>query len=397
MKSKKLANIIDWYLNKLNTMRLLPTNAATVLRDMSAKQIGGLDFKPRPLTIDNFTNPELDSILRLSNNGTSSITNDSYEKLKGFVMGKVKNHLGSEETQYDHTGLSLGQYLSPARVISTTLGRAVVKKDDNGPGYHLKDVYDADMYLPDLQEVDKGYGKEYHLKGTKDGGFLRDKALERILQNRRETRNTTYGRMRGALGQYGHKTEDPESSKIKTFLSIDEIKKRLGNSAGTYDIHKPMSRDEFAMKTTGAGALTGAPIGAVLGAMSGAMMLISPKKRKKWLRTMLLHTLVGAGLTAGLGALGGNLFAKKVYDKFEKNSSDKASIKSNKKKEERNKRLDRIASALSYSFPLLALAGIAGYGASKGNNIIHSILDRPYTDDDTVHITKADNANVSNA
>ena len=59
------ANAIDWYLNKVNEAHLLPVNLATLIRDISAKQVGGKGFRPRPLTAANFTDRELDAIFRL--------------------------------------------------------------------------------------------------------------------------------------------------------------------------------------------------------------------------------------------------------------------------------------------------------------------------------------------
>ena len=281
--------------------------------------------------------------------------------------------------------------------MSTTLGRAIVRKDDKNNDFVLTDTYDSDPYLGDLVEVEKDFGgkkkKVLYPEGEDSNGwnFVREDELEPILKDRIEQRNnTTYGRLRGALGQYGHTSKDKKSSKINTRISMNDIKKRLGDKLGKYDLHAPMSKNDFMWRIAGAGALTGAPIGAALGAISGAMMLISPKRRKRWLKTMLIHVLSGAGIAAGIGALGGGIAARNVYNRFEKKSESKDKKGGKKKKAVRkSKLLDNLAMSLSYSTPVLALAGLAGYGALGTRELFRKLLDRPYTNADTVHIERA--------
>ena len=299
-----------------------------------------------------------------------NITDDRYIKLfphtsedvdvidgDSNVVDTVKNYAAVKST--------LGQYLSPVRQVLTTLGQATVKPENGN--IKVKDIYDfagreANVYKKYVDLEGKTRYHDIRNGDEYDDTYDPDEdVFKKYLNKTLEYNNTPYGRIRVIAQRLGHGETDSDKGKIKTSISIDDVKKRLGGKLWKYDVTKPMTRAELVLRSAGSGAITGAPIGAVLGALSGAMLLIDKKKRKNWVKTMLYNILGGAAISAALGAAGLGIASNHAYSMFEKNSEDKH--------EKKNKRMDKIKSAiihsLAYSLPVLAVAGSGFYGAKK--------------------------------
>ena len=399
MASKTVANAIDWYLDRLNRIGILPANAAMVLRDISAKQIGGSGFKPRDVGIDNFSKDQLAAIYALTNQGKSHITQESYDRIKNYGKDDdVSNpDVGTTfSTDYASTGRkNLGEYFSPAGVISTSIGRAALE-DQNGNAV-LKDTYDFDK-----NKVKEKDWVTYNQDGTprkpikvyedsRGGRVVKDEADKELKEYLDKRFSSTYGKMRSALGRYGHSGDDPDSSKIHVNIKMKDIEKRLGNQWDKIDLTKPMSRGGWAWRGAGAGAMTAAPIGLALGAIAGAMRLVSKKSRKRWLMTMLTHTLGGLGIGALLGATGGAYAFDNVWKRFEKKSSAEGSRRGNGKKSRKDRRergLDALGMSLAYSIPPLAAAALLGYGGYKYGLLNKRILGHKADASDFVDVQK---------
>ena len=374
------ANLVDWWVDKLNKLHLVPTNAATMLRDIASKQLSDGNFTPRPLTADNFTDAELDAIHRLAyardGKTAKTITPVSYFN--------VADQAG-QNFEYGSTRLGLGKYLSPLRVISTTLGQAGV--EPKGEDNIVRDTYDFNTNK--FKYYDLGNGKAFILGERNDDGtpkefdsemFSDPELLAKYMKQYPRLfytagRDNAYSRMRDNMSGFGHKDIDPDSQKIKTSISLNDIEKRLGDRLGTFDVTKPISKNEFIWKSIGAGALTGAPIGAALGAVSGAILMLDKKRRKKWFKTMLTHIALGSAIAAALGGSVGGVASSKAWNRFEKKSAASGNPKGNGRG-----RSDRIRSALitalAYAAPLAALAAVGSY-AKKKMNVIEEKLTQP--------------------
>lgn len=358
--SNTLANLIDWYINKLNKMKLVPVNAAAMLRDVSSKQLSDGSFSPRPLTIDNFTDAELDAIHRLSydpeSKGYKAITQDSYSNAGKSVDFKYPSR----------ESLGLLEYMSPLRSVSTTIGRATVSP--KGTDHVLSDAYDSDK-MKIIHR--KGRFGDYYSTGKE---IIRPEQFEQGIKHMNQDIDHPYGKVRSYAFRLGHSGDDPDSQKVRTSLSMKEIREKLGDKLGKMDILSPMSKKEFIMKSLGAGAVTGAPIGAALGALSGAMMLISKKRRKKWLKTMLFHILGGAAIASALGAAGGGLASKSFIDRFEKKSAVKDV---HKKKNRKDLIKDAVLMSVAYGVPIMALAGSALYAKNRYDHMVSDMFKAP--------------------
>lgn len=364
-----VANAIDWYVDKLNRMHLVPANAAAMIRDISSKQLADSSFTPRPLTIDNFTDAELDAVHRLAFDGTKyvPITSKRYADLID-----VNKDINGNKVYASDTGRTLGEYLSPARIVGTTIGQAAVTSE--GEDHVLRDVYDTDKV--NLRKQDGiGSGDKFEIsRGNERVGGLDRQDLDNVVSKNKKTFDTPYGRIRFKAGILGHKGTDPDSSKIRTELSMNAIKKRLGDRLGKYGIELPASKKDVVMRTAGAGALTAAPIGAALGALSGAMLLIDKDKRKRWLKTMLTHVLGGAALAATAGGLGGGLAASDIFGRFQKKADDDRG--NDGKKSRKRKISPAILKALAYALPVAAIAGMGGAAASGYGKLKKEFLDK---------------------
>ena len=354
------ARTVDTWLSLLNKAHLIPVNAATLLRSINAKQFGDSNFRPQPLTSSNFTDAELDAIARLAsdgNGGFKNIVSSSYGKIfpkdikeNGIVKAIPKGGHGDET-------MALSEYISPARVISTTIGRALVGKDGNDTV--LKDTYDFNRAY--LRVHDNGNGTFT----TPQGNTYPNSELKTFLDKGEDVeftrKNTTYGKLRSNASFLAHNGKDPDSQKIKINVSFNDIKRRLGNRLGTFDILKSPSKRELMLKSIAAGGLTALPIGASAGLLSGIIQLLDRDKRKKWRRTLLNSTLVGAGLAGLAGAAAGPLVLNKIEGAFGK----KAEAPRKKKRRSFADSLRRAAiNSLSVATPAAALAGI-GYLAHK--------------------------------
>ena len=261
------ANAIDWYLNKVNEAHLLPVNLATLIRDISAKQVSGKGFRPRPLTAANFTDRELDAILRLVSKAK-----------KGRVVD-YKTYSDDLKLPKTIERQNLSKYLAPFNAIRTTLGQFSV----HGPkgDERLKDTYDFNRTVK-WKILDHGDGTFSFRNLNWDGRIERlpKRILESILSRRRDG---AYGLIRQNAANFGHLDDDPDNEKIKVDIPLSEIKKRLGGKEGKLDITTPMTDDEFRWRSAGAGMSLGAPIGAALGLMSGGIKLLGKKARKRWI------------------------------------------------------------------------------------------------------------------
>lgn len=352
--SNVAANISDWWLNTLNKLHLIPANAATLIRDISAKQLGDSNFTPRPLTISNFTDAELDALHSLAANGNShdgkydSITGEEYGDIgKGVFYGDEKD--------------TINNYLNPLRVISTTLGKATVKPSGNDHIIH--DIYDFNGKT--IKLVDAGDGRYIDAYG-----MVVDKNAIKDYMQRNGANDDWYGRMRTNARKLGHRDTDPDKNKIKTELSINEIKKKLGKRIGSFDITKPVDKKDFVMRSAAAGALTGAPIGAILGGLSGAIRLLDKKKRKEWLKTMLTHIAIGSLVASATGGIGGGIMASNGWGMLTK----KSEYKKYNKKSRKERIKSAIIASLAYSAPLAVLGGVGLYSNSKFNKLTDEVF-----------------------
>lgn len=359
------ANAIDWYINKLNTLHLIPANAAALLRDVSAKQLSDGGFTPRPLNEDNFTNAELDALYRLSTDPNTGkhgpIGHGSYSR----VIGDVHSDAGS----YVDEKKSFGKHLSPIGVVSTTLGQVGLEGSQEDPV--LSDVYDFNKTKISTRK------DEYGNIATPYGTFKDENDFIEDFNKDYPGKELGYSKIRNNMAELGHTDSDPVSQKIVTRININRIKSRLGNRLGTYDINAPMSKKDFLMKSVGAGALTGAPLGAATGSLVSAILMASKKLRKKWYLHGIIPPFAGALIGAALGGAGSGYAAHKAWNAMEKSSSgtgsprkqdgDKVKPKRVSKAEE-NKKQRRIAALVaSLAYPLAATAalGVAGYAGYK--------------------------------
>lgn len=358
------ANAIDWYINKLNTLHLVPVNLATMLRDISAKQIGGAGFAPRPLTADNFTDSELDAINRLADKAIDGkrVAYKTYYKDLGMHMRIA--------------GKQLARYLSPLNTVRTTLGQFAVVPSDRGQS--IKDTYDFNQ-----EQIHRVLD---NLDGTfsyrrRDNGKVEKLPKSEIEKLFSRAKDGAYGALRQNAANFGHTDKDPDSEKIKVDIPRSEIDRRLGESKGKHDIFAVPDPKDFTWRSAGAGALTGAPIGASLGMLSGLISLINQKNRKKWLSKIILRTLGGAAIGAALGGAGAGLMANAAVNKFnsnEMNEKDAEQADPNTAKlDERSRKTfkRKMVEALSYAIPVAALAGFGIYGASRLNGLRNRLLD----------------------
>ena len=369
--SNVTANAIDWYVNKLNEMHVIPANMATLFRDISAKQLGDVNFEPRPLTAKNFTDAELDAMHRLSYNPQTKkydpITGQSYEGKKG------KGYFG-----YGSRTEGAAEYLSPLRGVSTTLGMAGVSTDKKTGKTHIVDTYDFNVDETSYVKDPEGDG----IIGADGNRYKNVEEYKKAIGNSGDEK-TLYGRVRRNAGKFGHSSKDPDKNKIKASISIDDIKARLGDRLGTFDISKGDSKGKFVAKTALGGGMMAAPIGAGLGALSGAIQLLNNKKRKRWLRTMLSHIAVGSLISAAVGAAGGGYAAHRVYDALDGKSGDgltkKSSVQRRQNEEDRKKkkreRLERLINILSYGAPLAVIGGLSIPIIRKARGVMNGITD----------------------
>lgn len=334
--SRHVANAVDWYVNKLNKLGLIPVNMATILRDVSAKQIGGSGFRPRPLTADNFTNAQLDAIHTMA-----------FDKNTGKYHQVSYDEYG-DKFDYGSPVAEMGRYMSPVGQVATTLGR-IAPSESNGKTV-FKDTYDFNT-----DDVNVLWDDEVGALRTPEGLFKNEKEYFEHL-HKLEGEDLPYSSIRRKVGLLGHRDGDPDSDKIHTSISVDDIKSRLGDGLGKHDITKPMSKAEFVLRSMGSGAAMGAPVGAALGALSGAILMLDKKRRKKWAKTMATRILAGAAIASALGAAGGGLVSNRMYEQFDKQGS---ASKGGKSRKERIK--SAIISALSYAVPAVAVAGAGAY------------------------------------
>lgn len=357
--SKAVANAIDWYLNKMNTLHLVPANAATLIRDLSAKNIGGRGFIPRPLTIDNFTDAELDAIHRASFNAESGkyhdITEDSYDNVV-----KDKNGLGVFLYGNRRSPDGLLKYLSPLRMVSTTLGQAQVRKDKDSGDYVLRDTYD-------FNKDETGYRVEPDGSIT-DQAMNNYKNLEEFKAKHSKPAETTfYGSLRRNAGILGHNDEDPEEEKIHASISMKDIRERLGDKLGKTDIQSVPSRKKLILNSSVAGSLAGAPIGGALGALSGAILLLDKERRKNWFRTILSNVIGGAAIGAAVGGVGGGMASNYLHDRFQKKSEAKP------ERENKKNKMSKLITAMAYLAPLCLLGHSAAYSYGKARNLLDTM------------------------
>ena len=353
------ANAIDWYVNKLNTMGLLPVNLATLVRDISAKQLGGPGFTPRPLTADNFTDSELDAMNTLAGKAIDGkrVAYKTYYKDLGLHMRIA--------------GKPLERYLSPINTIRTTLGQFAVSPSYSGG--RIKDTYDFNQ--------EGVYKLLDHLDGTfsykrkEDGKIVRvpKSEIEKIISR---AKDGAYGIIRQNAANFGHTDKDDDSEKIKVDIPISDIHKRLGDNIGKHDIFNVPDSSQFTWRSAGAGALTMAPIGAAVGTLSWLISMIDKKNRKKWARKLLTRALGGAAIGSLLGGVGAGLLARSALNRF--NSNEKSAseeLETRKERAEKRKFRSKVIEALSYSIPMIALAGAGIYGVSRLNQFRNRLLD----------------------
>ena len=349
-----VANAIDWYVNKLNEIHLLPVNLATLVRDISAKQIGGEGFQPRPLTAANFTDPELDAINSLASKAVNgkSVKYRTYNRDLGMHMTIGKK--------------SLDRYLSPLNTIRTTLGQFAVQPSESGGS--IRDTYDFNRE-EGWKVLDHGDGT-FSYKRRDNGRIVRvpKDEIEKILSR---ADDGAYGIIRQNAANFGHTDQDNDAEKIKVDIPLSDIRKRLGKNIGKYDLYKIPDKGEFAWRMAGAGALTGAPLGAAVGTISWLISLLNKKNRKKWARNLLYRTLGGAAIGSLIGGAGAGLLTNTAMNHFnsnpmnEKRSSHEDAPEDIDKKKDSGKFRQKVINALSYTIPVLALAGAGVYGASR--------------------------------
>ena len=352
------ARALDTWLNTLNKAHLIPVNAATFLRSVIAKQLGDKNFRPAEITDRNFTDAELDALLRLA-------------RRKDGTFGPITHSSYSDGFEYDYGNGEgpLESYFSPIKDVSTSAGQMNYDKAKNA----LTDTYD--------------FNREKYVVFDQGDGTFRDEVTDTIHRNEDAEKfksnilnhGNAYSNLRNNAHRLAHQDSDPDSGKIKFNVSIDKALKRLGKKFGTYDVTKPMSKREFLTKAVLAAGATGAPIGAALGAVSGALTLIDRKKRKRWLRQIATHSLAGAAL-GGLasGALGGfaanklsNEF-RKPFEKIPEFEKDSEDVKEKRKKEVRVRALSNL---LAYGVPVAAVAGAGAYAGIKTRNLYKTLLE----------------------
>lgn len=353
-----VANGADWWLNKLNTAGILPANVATFARSVSAKQFGGPAFTPRPLTADNFTPAELDALYRVSHDSQGgvrrAVTVDSY-------TGMFPNGKKFDESQHGYDRGGVLDYTSPLRVISTTLGQFGVADGK------VRDIYDFNRFPVKFKDNGDGtvtFGS-HRMKPEEIPEFIRTN------YNRRS--DGFYGRMRVNALRFAHNDGDPDSSKIKVNIPLDEIRKRLGDRLGTYDINKAMDAKEFVRRLTHAGAATGVLGGAALGLAGGTLSLADRERRKRWIRSLLYPTLVGAGAVGAIGALGGRYAGNKLLRRFTKSGSAACPDPEDTRKRRRARWGSILSGFVAYGAPLAAAAAGIGVAASKGRSLYKRI------------------------
>ena len=354
------ANAIDWYVNKLNTMHLIPANVATLIRDVSSKQLGDPSFEPRPLTVDNFTDAELDALHALSSDGKGG-----YRK---HFNNPTYDEVSKKWFEYGDGNRGSAEYFSPLRTVSTTIGAAHIRRDRKGVP-HIVDKYDFNIDEPE-------YIKDPSGDGIIDAYGTRFRNVEEMKRTYSGYRGKSlYGRVRRNAGKFGHNSRDPDKGKIKTDISIQDIKDRLGDRLGKHDILKPANKKDFVVRTALGGGLIGAPIGAGMGALTGLILLLNKEKRKKWKRTLLSHIGIGALAAAAIGAAGGGYAAHKAYDALDKKDMTKSSSDKRREREEKRRRINRLISLIAYAAPFAAMGGIAIPIVNKAKNAINGITD----------------------
>lgn len=367
------ANAIDWYLNRLNELHLVPTNMATFARDVSAKQLGDKDFVPRPLTVNNFTDAELDALYRLSYDKESG----TYQPITYKSYGKVK-----PDFEYGAGDSRASEYLSPLRNVSTTLGSAGVRTDKDTGKTHIVDTYDFNNDHVLFARVPSGgiigeNGKVY----SNIEEYKKDVVAER--QRTSSKGASLYRILRQNAGVFGHNDRDPDKNKIKADISIDDIKERLGNKLGTFKITENTPKKDFVMRSALGGGAIAAPVGAGLGAIAGAIQLLRKDRRKKWLRTMLSHIAIGSLVAAAVGAAGGGYAAHKVHGvldrghgkPLEKGAGAPPSVARAEERRKKRTLWRTLVNLLSYGAPLAVLGGMVLPVANKARGIMHGITD----------------------
>lgn len=361
------ANGVDWFINLLNRGGILPANAATLARSISAKQLGDSNFRPRPLTIDNFTDAELDAIYRLSHrsDGTplSSVTTPTYTPHFPSGTGAAKAH------GYDKGGIL--DYTSPLRVVSTTLGQFGIRDSADPSKATVYDTYDFNRFP--VAFLDKGDGA-YYRYGQKFNNMDEVKAY---LRDQNHRADGAYGRMRVNALRLAHTDADDDASKIKASIRLSDIKKRLGDRLGTYDINRSMGRGDLIRRGIAAGGLTGAAAGAALGLTGGVLSLASKKRRRRWIRSLLCPTLVTAGLTGLAGAAIGGLGSDKLYRHFvrkEAAGDDNPAARKKRRRSMLSRSMDYIIPAAAVGLPLTAALGLGAYGTAKVKGVYDKLV-----------------------
>lgn len=375
------ANAIDWYLNKLNTTGILPVNVAAYLRSVNAKQLGSSDFVPREMTGRNFTDAEADALLKLTSDpkgGYHHLDDLSYN-----LRAKPMGHYGDEDRK-------INEYFSPVRSISTSIGRASV--DEKGV---LHDTYDFNKH--DVEFFDNGDGTVY-IEGTL---VPKDKIKDYFAQSngvraQHGGDRDFYPTMRNRASRYAHNSSDPDKNKIKFNVSLDDLKRRLGDRLGKFDIYKAPSIEDLVNRGTLAGGITGAGLGALLGlAGGGASLLLSRNRRRKWIRTLALGGLLGAGAVGAAGALTGRGLSKAIADRALQ--TKKASETSDPNRREKKK-----TSHAGTVLKTLALAGLAGGALYGGHRLGRGIYDKvsktllsPIDQNDEINLVRTDDPRVA--
>lgn len=348
-RSNLLANIIDAYVNALNKTGVIPANLATLARSINAKQLGTSTFRPRPVTESNFTKPELDAILRLSDNGNGgygTISEKSYQKFYDNYGVRARDDVKLDKQK------PIIERFSPVGVIRSTIGRAVVSPD--GGDHVLRDTYDFNTELVNVLENPDG---TFGLGGqSKDDAIkLVRKKISKALENSDEKK---YMKIRTLAHSYAHNDKDPDEGKVKVELSLDKIRKMLGDRAGTYDVKKIPDPKMLVRRAMLGGGLTGAGLGALLGLAGGGIAIpMMRNKKKRWWKALLYGSLLGAGALGAAGAAGGYSLANELIKK----TASSKNVKTNNGKG-RKSRLDWVDIALP-SLILLASAG-SGYGGN---------------------------------
>lgn len=361
-----LANGVDWWVNLLNKRHILPTNMATLIRDISAKQLGSKSFTPRPLTAANFTDPELYAILQgtKTDTGYTHLTDDRYD------IGHGQHGAGFN---YGAQGLTLGEYLSPRRSVSTTLGNAAVRRDSSGK-HVLYDTYDFNV------------GDKKLIVDSANNRFIGSDGIQRPMSELDEymradagRANTSYGRLRNNAARLGHTSRDPDNTKIKTHIVLEDIDRRLRGK--WFNTDAPVSKGSFVKNMVLAGGLTGAPLGALLGVSAGALSLTSAARRKRWGRILATYGLIGAGLGGVLGSVAGGASGAALFNRFEKKGSAGQPVVQ-PGSQRRKKRRSLLASALPAIVPTAVLGAGALYAGLKAKRLATGMYDTLFSDVD---------------